>query len=528
VARVSEEATASAGRSRRTRLSALAKRSSRAAQRRLRLALQWRARIRGKAFAVAERRRLSGLPAFVRRPYPTVRSLLRFYPLDAGGVHVLSERLRLGGVRLRDLQLCIARLDDLDGYDHAIFRQSIAKAALLAGESVADEISGELAGKRVALTDIRSAEVVDRTVYYEGYVLPVPPIETAHADHPFGQQEIDYPVARAEVVRLKDALASVGSDLLESGGRYYVDNNAWPGARSQNLVNDSRLFAVESGQAIVANSGKAAESIDRAIWLGFPMLENWGHWVYEGMLRLELLAREPDFSQLDILVPVRVPARFLDVANIVFPSARFRRVVDDALYLIGECVYTPLRTFHAHNVFWSQDDEKLRLNGEPQLAVDFRERVRREVGAGSDGKTSTERVYLDRSLASYRVSRNAARLRETAASHGFKVIDPGELTPLEQLQMFLSAKAIWGQTGSGLFLTPLAPGGCSIMMVGSDFSHDWAGLAVAIEATTLKKPEFVLGARDFIATGFSEKLYHQDFTLSEEAWTQIERWCSSH
>lgn len=454
--------------------------------------------------------------------------LLAVYPVEEGGVHLLSERLRLGNVPHRDLALCASYVATLDGYDRTILLQAVAKAALLGRRSLLPRLPSELAGEKVAVNDIRSARTTRRTTVYARYTLSVPPITVLHADCPRPYDVIAYPVAPGEVLRLRDAVLTVGSDVLQSQGRYYVDNNAWPGARSQNLVNDSRLLALNKDRAIVATSDQVIEHVDQAIWLGFPMLENWGHWVYEGLLRLEVLAQEVDFADLPILVPASVPHSFFEVAQTVFPAARFRQVPHGSILAIDECVYSPLRTYHAHNVFWSPDDEKLRLNGEPQVGMAFRKRVRRELGWSPDRSVPKQRIYLDRSLASYRTSRNAERMRSIAERAGFKVVDPGGLSPVEQLTMFLEAGAVWGQTGSGFFLTPLAAEGCSVMMVGSDFSQDWAGLALVVQRNTLNAPVFVLGERDFVAPGFSERLYHQDFTLSEEAWRHITQWCDTH
>ena len=91
----------------------------------------------------------------------------------------------------------------------------------------------------------------------------------------------------------------------------------------------------------------------------------------------------------------------------------------------------------------------------------------------------------------------------------------------EELFLFLGAKEIFGQIGSGLFLSFLAQTGCKVLCVGSDFSHDANGWADMVEKVTGGKVDFILGKRDFIADGFSEGLYHQDFTISAEAIEQI-------
>ena len=484
---------------------------------------------RHELVSAAENRRLLGIPAFDEGEIPTVGEILDVYPLEVGGVHLLAERLRFDSVRYEDLLLCVAELGKVSGPDGVTLRQAIAVSSLQLKSLRSNKIITSLSGKKVRVADIRGAKVSSRNLIFDKYELPVPPIRISHADRPMEYSRVIYPVARAEVLRLPDAHVWTGSDVMSSRGRYFLDNNAWTGAASQNLINDSVLLAVKSNRAIVHEPTTPPESLDKAIWLGFPILEAWGHWVNEGMLRLELFSRDHDFTDLDVLVPDSVPQKFLDLAKVIFPRARFRRIRAKSHFLIKECVYVPLRAYTAHNIFWSRDDENLRLNGEPQLFGAFKKRVLRETGEHLSGAaTPGERIYLDRSLAKYRVSRNAARMRDIAKRNDFRIVDPGSLNPLEQLRLFSSAKSLWGQTGSGFFLAPLAPEGCSVLMVGSDFSHDWAGLALAIEKATRERPQFILGERDFVAPGFSERLYHQDFNLSEEAWKKIEDWCTQH
>ena len=484
---------------------------------------------RHELVSTAEQRRLLGIPAFDEGEIPTVSEILDVYPLEVGGAHLLAERLRFSKVDYEDLLLCLTQLEKVRDSDRLTLKQAIAGAALQLKASSSKKIITTLSGKKVRLADIRGAKVNSRNLIFDKYELPIPPISIAHADRPMDYPRIVYPIGRAEVLRLPDAHVWTGSDVMSSRGHYFLDNNAWPGAKSQNLVNDSQLLAVKSNKGIVHEPTTSPESLEKAIWLGFPMLESWGHWVYEGMLRLELFSRDYDFTDLDVLVPDSVPQNFLEVAKVIFPRVRFKSVSAKTHFLIKECVYVPLRTFHAHNVFWSRDDENLRLSGEPQLFSAFKTRVLRETAEQfSEATTPGERIYLDRSLANYRVSRIAARMRDIAKRNDFRIVDPGSLNPLEQLRLFSSAKSIWGQTGSGFFLAPLAPEGCSVLMVGSDFSHDWAGLALAIEKTTRERPQFILGERDFVAPGFSERLYHQDFNLSEEAWKKIEDWCTQH
>ena len=130
-------------------------------------------------------------------------------------------------------------------------------------------------------------------------------------------------------------------------------------------------------------------------------------------------------------------------------------------------------------------------------------------------------MHISRSNASYRASRNSELFSKLAEDNGYFSVDPGKLTSLEELFLFSGSSRLFGQSGSGFFLATVAKSNSQSLLVGSDFSHDWAGLAYAYKFCTGGDMNFVLGKRDFVGSGFSENLYHQDFTLSNEAVKRI-------
>jgi hypothetical protein len=494
------------------------------------LSSAWRA-IAGALVSPWEQRRLRGQQVF-RGAFSLIglKQLLRLYPISFRGSYLVATYLREKTCSESELLLA-SRLyegNSNKSSGHESLRQAIAFRLIRQQNSHStEEILDNLRAKLFEITPIAEVDGITRIQHFAPYELKVNRFNVIHQDQPYPHATLEtYPVAAGEVVWLEDAAGTIDSDLMESNGQSFVDLNSWPGAEHHNLVNDSRLLATNLDNRIGVQSSSSDSELtyEKAAWLGSPMLASWGHFVYEGLARLELLCREKSLDDAPFLVSSQIPSSFLEVAKTIFPTVSFVRIPPGTVCRVKLLALAPLRTFTPHNLHFSLEGESQRLNGEPELFNALRGRVR---GIASfPGGLNGRRIFIDRQFANYRQTRNTARMREIAKRNGFEIVDPGSLGSLEQLQLFLESQTIWGQTGSGFFLAPLVGHGARVMMVGSDFSHDWEGLAHCISDSTGRPVDLITGKRDFIRKGFSEGLYHQDFKLSDSAWGKIETWCS--
>lgn len=451
---------------------------------------------------------------------------------DRGG-YLLATKLREGPASAKTLLKVISSLEHLgksqvSDHEHRTIVQSIAQRILaLHPGRMKEKILERIQAKSIKVLPIGLAQNEHREVIYKPYVLEVAPFNILHADHVYRRpHKLRYNVGAGEILSLPDCTTVINSDIIKSRESCYVDINQWRGSKDHNLINDEKLLAIDISkrQAIISVSSVAPINYEEANWLGSPMLASWGHFVYEGLLRLELLDRNKSM-QSPTIISSNVPDEFKRLASVIFPNVIFQSHEPGQLIKARMLRVAPLRSFHPHNLHFTRTGENLRLNGEPELFEALRKRVR---GVVSNMEDTPKRVFLDRAQAKYRITRNQERMRSIAIDNGYAVIDPGNLEPVEQLSLFLQVETLWGQTGSGFFLAPLAKKGTDILMIGSDFSHDWAGLAEALSSSTGKKIDLITGKRDFVSRGFSEGLYHQDFWLSELAWSKIGRWCETH
>jgi hypothetical protein len=372
---------------------------------------------------------------------------------------------------------------------------------------------------------VREIESLETSIYFPAQVELIPELKIMHADLQNSYPPVTYNFPDARIVVGKNISTFIGSDIfIDKNEIVYLDNNSWLGARSHNLINDSMLMARSSEKVMIHHRNDVDVILPAAFWLGYPLMNAWGHWMHEGMMRIEIFSRHPDFIRVPVVIPDDVPEGFCETARLIYPSITFLKYKNGSHLMTSRLYVSPSRTFHPHNVFWSKDDEMLRLNGDPKIAIEFSKRVRSRISVIKKNDVGAEfpsKVHVSRSHASYRASSNSELYSKLAEENGFFSVDPGSLTSLEQLFLFSGSSRLFGQSGSGFYLATVAKPNSESLLVGSDFSHDWAGLAYAYKCCTGGDMNFVLGKRDIVGSGFSELMYQQDFTLSHEAVERI-------
>ncbi len=478
-----------------------------------------------------EGRRLRGEEVFPRDSTPpNIVEILDFMPGELGAWLVI-EILRAREVSAREIRAVEYLLSQVGERAAKSLSQALAHNQIhMQGPTLWGRVKKRKFREQEWLP-IRKIISSESDIFFRGYQDVIPKIEIIHADLDIEQLAISHTFPEAIVSECENMRTFIGSDIfVDSFENIYLDNNSWFGARSHNLINDTMLMARSYSKVIVRDRMLNKVKVKSGFWLGYPLMNAWGHWMHEGMLRIEIFSRHPEFEKIPLIVSSDVPVNFLETAKLIFPNITFLKFRNSTQLEVDRLLIAPSRTYHPHNVHWSLADEQLRLNGDPEISISFSERVRDRVTALSSQKEVTlfpSHVHIDRTHAAYRPSRNAATLRELAHRNKYFSVDPGSLSTIDQLSLFVGAERIFGQTGSGLYLTQASQMYSRSLFVGSDFSHDWAGLAYSCQASTKGSVKFVLGQRDYVGVGFSERLYHQDFSLSDTAFQKIEEFLSS-
>ena len=176
---------------------------------------------------------------------------------------------------------------------------------------------------------------------------------------------------------------------------------------------------------------------------------NYAHWMTEVLPRIALFCAEERFHGVPLVVNdglhKNIMQSLLLAAGaereiITLPIGRALAVYE--LYLTSVAGYVPFErrkiklSGHSHGMFSPRAFELLRKNMDAF------------VGKGEE-QGWPEKIFLHRNSGTRKLA-NAAALKQLMVSRGYVIVDPGELTFLQQVKLFNNAKAIFAPTGAAL------------------------------------------------------------------------------
>ena len=366
------------------------------------------------------------------------------------------------------------------------------------------------------------------TILDSAYKADLPPLNALNNINVLQPPQIA-DVRAGAIIQLEEVSAWVASDLMLQGGDPLVDFYSWPGSELNNPRSDARILSAHRSVLRVKSSACDPDlEIDQAVWLAYPLSLSWGHWVRDILCRLVYLAQGLDLTHIPIIIDARVPQRFVEFALLLFPGTIFKRVEAGTRISATRLFVSPSRIFATHNPRWHLSGISTRVNAEPESFSRLRSVVKHlNLPLDSDFQ-GVRKVYLSRDLALLQRSlHNITRLEDLLQRLGYQSIDPGSLTGIEQLSLFVGKKDFVGLDGSQWFLAPLTDVGSTTSIIGHDLATDSRGRSWAIGEASGRSPNWFLGVRDFPVPGYGETIYHQNYSLSADTWEQLEHHLSS-
>lgn len=169
----------------------------------------------------------------------------------------------------------------------------------------------------------------------------------------------------------------------------------------------------------------------------------WGHWLIDFLPKLYLLRRAGyDITRLKYLVPANTPQFGLQILDMLGVTAD-RRVVynQESEYLVADELLIP-------TLVRTGNRPSLVFKDAVTFAISLIREHRREVTTDS----SQRRIFVSRGRLKTTSRRllNREAIERIAASAGFTIIHPEQMSPAEQFALFANARQIAGDYGSAL------------------------------------------------------------------------------
>jgi capsular polysaccharide biosynthesis protein len=256
----------------------------------------------------------------------------------------------------------------------------------------------------------------------------------------FHQRHLDEDLARQLVLyyrRLENVLVDTAYwSIMTDGGIVYS-----PDTHGRNLANSPFVQhrAWDGGRAVIASFDAPKVRIEReCIFVGGD--DNYSHWVYRNLIKLASLDREGLTHTLPWLLNADLKPYQLEYLDMLGVPPEQRLLVERGQVVRCDKVLVPALLTNPATI--------------GQGITWLRERLRAYLRPADEAE---DRLYVSRADASRRHVVNEQALLRALEPYGFKLVQPGLMTALEQIRAFSGAELIIGPHGAGMTNIIFAP-----------------------------------------------------------------------
>jgi Glycosyltransferase 61 len=190
---------------------------------------------------------------------------------------------------------------------------------------------------------------------------------------------------------------------------------------------------------------------------------NYGHWLVEGLPKIDVLAEHFDLKSLKFIVTRHFRTR---------QSGPMRKIYFESLAASGvapeQIVEVTREAIEVERLLYP-----LPLTAHPWIkaprAIRFLEKLRDKIAAGSQGP---KRIYVSRAHAPKRHLLNEAEILRVLKDFDITVVHPERHGFVDQVRLFGNAELVIGNYGANLTNAVFAPRGVTIFAVTTQFMND--------------------------------------------------------
>jgi hypothetical protein len=248
-----------------------------------------------------------------------------------------------------------------------------------------------------------------------------------------------------------------GTDVIQINDIFYTDRLDYKNKLICDLRSDSHLVCMRGGAAVIKNwTCDSSYQIEDVLWMGYPGTENFGHFYAECLLRLAVASKGNANFFTRIAILEESNKKFGSFLKSLFPQIEIVELKRNKVYkgknvrVIPSTFFLPINLnsrFRNQDLAW----------GDPRASWLLRELCRKALDQNeSNSPQFASRIFLNRSTATNRLGNDEGKVEALLNQFGYQSVDPGELSPVEELNLLYFAKSIVGFFGSQLLLSSVA------------------------------------------------------------------------
>lgn len=210
--------------------------------------------------------------------------------------------------------------------------------------------------------------------------------------------------------------------------------------------------------------------LDAGVMLSGGASEHFGHWVPEYLCKLAYLEQHPRFPDLPIIVDADMPPQHVEFLGLLVPNPIVEIPAGTALRCRELLVASPSTFFPVH-LTANHEVPRENQGGMPTRCFRFiQSRILERV---NPPPTRDRKLYLSRKSSTWRLLTNEDEITAALAARGFEIIYPGDVSFIEQVQMFQSASVVVAPNGSSLLNAIYSPSDLKLIVLSQRGLFNW-------------------------------------------------------
>ena len=313
------------------------------------------------------------------------------------------------------------------------------------------------------------------------------------------------------MAELADITVIPGTRLLLDGGKIALSDEIVLGFKHFGFPPKLKSMQVSGGPVLTLLGGRrGGKPIRAGIHLTGEYEANYFHWIVEILPRLFLSERLGVEPGLPLLVSEGLHENLYQLMDLVrSPSRPVIRLNPHLSYRVESLIYPSdvSRIFDVYDRAPGLDTTYLPVSLIKAMVTAIKQRV--ELPATQYPK----RLFVRRN-SSYRLLMNQPEIEEVLVSHGFRAIDPEDLSVPEQVALFSQAEMIVGPSGAALANMLWCRENCRVLVLHSDHPFKKYPYWDALARVSGIRISYLSGRRANRVTGRREP--HDDYSIDSE------------
>lgn len=253
-------------------------------------------------------------------------------------------------------------------------------------------------------------------------------------------------------IDLNRTVAIIGSNAFVSDDFMYVDEFRSTYPQIASCDDDPLVLGIKDGKALSIKL-RPKERLVGGFWLAIKYGNEFGHFISTLLTRVKYFESHPKWGTWPLIVSDELTKVQLEYLQTIFPGIPIsshphsESMYFDTLVVAPTAVFSPA-TIHCY----SKEPDWVFLDLE-EFAWLYEKM--RAVELNSNNKF--KKIAITRRVYGRRKCLNATKWENLARSNGFEIVDPADLSAIEQIGLFCFASDIVGEVGSWIYLSGLNP-----------------------------------------------------------------------